>query len=41
VHPYGAKQGAVIVAPFGKGVSAAVKAKVRAAYKALRNGKHF
>jgi basic membrane protein A len=41
VHPYGARQGAVIVAPFGKGVPAAVKAKVLAAYKALRKGKHF
>jgi basic membrane protein A len=41
VHPYGAAQGAVVIAPFGKGVPVRVKAKVTAAYKRLKAGAHF
>jgi basic membrane protein A len=41
VHPLGAKEGVVVVAPFGKSVSAAARAQTNAAYKALKGGAHF
>ena len=41
VHPLGAKEGVVVLAPFGKGVPAKAKAATTAAYKALKSGTHF
>jgi basic membrane protein A len=41
VHPLGAKEGVVVLAPFGKGVPAAARAKTIAAYNALKKGEHF
>ena len=41
VHPLGAKEGVVLLAPFGKGVPAKARAAATAAYKALKNGTHY